>query len=106
MAQLRFTATAAREIADALSIDWTVVQFDLEQFRMASTLSWSTDDGIRPPMSPATILSSPARLRWPTSGSCQITTRDWQRWRSRRQKHPRRPRAESLGLSNGREAPG
>lgn len=30
----RFTAAEASEIADALSIDWTVARFDLEQFRM------------------------------------------------------------------------
>ena len=52
MAQRRFTAAAAREIADALSIDWTVVQFYLEQFRMG--LNVELEHGRRDPSTDVT----------------------------------------------------
>src|SRR6187455_1665622 len=48
----QFTAAQASEIADALSIDWTVARFDLEQFRMG--LDVELEHGRRDPATDVT----------------------------------------------------
>jgi len=47
-----FTEAEASEIADGLSIDWTVARFDLEQFRMG--LNVELEHGWRDPATDVT----------------------------------------------------
>jgi len=52
VAQQNFTASAAREVAAELSIDWTVARFDFEQFLMG--LNVELEHGRRDPSTDVT----------------------------------------------------